>query len=75
MLEASELIPPRPNPTGILFFIYIFKFGKVENLFCNALEYILELKERESSEERIDFCKNIIGLNDDEIKYYGVDTY
>lgn len=51
------------------------KIKRLENLLCNALEYILELKERESAEERVDFCKDVIGLNDAEIKYYGVDTY
>lgn len=49
------------------------EFIRLEELLCNCIDYILELKERESLEEKIDFFKNIIGMTDNEIRAFSLD--
>ena len=39
----------------------------------NLIEYITELKERETKEERLYFWKNVIGMTDDDIKNFDLD--
>lgn len=50
------------------------KIERLEFLLDNCIGYIEELKERETKEERIDFFKSVIGLDDEEIKRYSLDV-
>ena len=45
---------------------------KTKDMLVNAINYIAELKERESEEERVDFFKSIIGMTDTDLKEFGV---
>ena len=45
---------------------------RLEQLLNECVGYLAELKERESKEELKNFWKNIIGMTDEEIKYFGV---
>ena len=43
---------------------------RLQELLNNAIEYIAELKGNEDLEERIDFYKDVIGMNDEELEFY-----
>ena len=45
---------------------------RIEQLLNECVDYLVELKEREDKEELLYFWKNIIGMTDEEIKYFGV---
>lgn len=45
---------------------------RLEQLLNECVGYLVELKERESKEEVRNFWKNIIGMTDDELEYFGL---
>jgi len=45
---------------------------RLEQLLNECVGYLYELKERDSKEEKLYFWKEVIGMNDEEIKYFGV---
>ena len=49
-----------------------FTNGRLMFLLSNCLEYLYELKERETIDEKNYFFDNIIGLNKDEREYFEV---
>ena len=45
---------------------------KTKEMLVNAINYIAELKERESKAERVDFFKNVIGMTDADIQEFKI---
>jgi len=45
---------------------------RLEQLLNSCVGYLAELKERDSTEEFRNFWKNVIGMSDDEIEYFGL---
>lgn len=43
-----------------------------EVLFSRALDYLDELKERETAEDREIFFKDILGMSDEDLEKYGI---
>ena len=48
------------------------KLERTEDLLCECIYYIAEVKEREDNEEWIDFWKHVIGMDDKELEYYSM---
>lgn len=48
------------------------KIDRLQFLLKNAINYIAELKEDESEEDRQEFFADVIGLDEEELKYYGI---
>ena len=46
---------------------------RLEQLLSNCFDYLCELKDHEGKEEMEYFWKEVIGLNDEEIKYWCLD--
>lgn len=46
---------------------------RLEQLWENALEYLVELKDHDSIEDKKIFLEDILGMTEEEIKYFGLD--
>ena len=46
---------------------------RLEQILNNALEYLVELKDNDSQEDKEIFVKDILGLSEEEVKYFGLD--
>ena len=51
----------------------MIKQERLMELFNNSLEYLVELKKRESIEDKEIFVKDILGMSESEIAFFGLD--
>ena len=45
----------------------------LEEFLNNALEYLVELKDHDDIEDKKEFLEDILGMTEEEIKYFGLD--